>query len=233
MVDFNKEAELFYKFQKEQIDSGILFPNTWFELDWVQSWNFSDDIQFKEPHFRNTYRRYFLSQAAKNIENRRLDGDFVEFGVYYGYGSKILLNNSKKILHIIDSFEGLSEPGLLDGNDWVKGEMSVSVETVLNNLKDSLDRLRVHKGVIPQVLENLVIDKISLAHIDVDLYEPTIHSLTFCLTRLVRGGIIICDDYGFTKCPGATAACEEVLKKFPNFTLLPLPVGGCLIQEIF
>jgi hypothetical protein len=41
--------------------------------------------------------------------------------------------------------------------------------------------------------------------------------------------MIICDDYGFSSCPGATKACEDFIEKNPNFSLLPLPVGGALI----
>lgn len=45
----------------------------------------------------------------------------------------------------------------------------------------------------------------------VDLYEPTKDSIEFFYDKLNVGGIFLCDDYGFTSCPGATKAIDEFL----------------------
>ncbi|HEX3704868.1 MAG TPA: TylF/MycF/NovP-related O-methyltransferase, partial [Vicinamibacterales bacterium] len=50
-----------------------------------------------------------------------------------------------------------------------------------------------------------------LLHIDVDLYEPTRDSIAFLYERMNPGGIVVCDDYGFMTCPGATKAIDEFL----------------------
>ena len=224
--DYSNEI---YHYQDQLLSSGIRFPNTWIELDWVDGWNFDNDIFFREPHFRNTFRRFFLSQVVKMVDKLVVNGDNVEFGVYYGYGSKIILDNSKKDLHLIDSFEGLSNPDMSDGNSWKSGDMSVPLAVVTQNLKAYTDRIKVHRGWIPDVFEHTKIETIAFAHIDVDLYMPTLKSLEFTGTKLQIGGMIICDDYGFSSCPGATKACEDFIEKNPNFSLLPLPVGGALI----
>jgi hypothetical protein len=39
------------------------------------------------------------------------------------------------------------------------------------------------------------------------------------------GGIIVCDDYWFTTCPGATKAVDEFLADKPE-KMLPLAQGG-------
>ena len=66
-------------------------------------------------------------------------------------------------------------------------------------------------------------------HINVDLYEPTKDSLDFFYPRLVKNGVIICNDYGSCKFPGAKKAVDEFLEEnnykypggrnnfFPNF----------------
>jgi hypothetical protein len=43
----------------------------------------------------------------------------------------------------------------------------------------------------------------------VDLYKPTLQSLEFFWPKLVAGGVVVCDDYGFTTCPGARRAMDE------------------------
>lgn len=49
--------------------------------------------------------------------------------------------------------------------------------------------------------------RLSLLHIDVDLYEPTLACLKHLAPRVSRGGIILLDDYAAF--PGANAAIEE------------------------
>jgi hypothetical protein len=49
--------------------------------------------------------------------------------------------------------------------------------------------------------------KISLLHVDVDLYEATKAALDAFYPAVVRGGIIILDDYGAF--PGANKAIDE------------------------
>ena len=49
--------------------------------------------------------------------------------------------------------------------------------------------------------------RIALLHIDVDVYEPTRSALEALWTRIVRGGIVMLDDYGTVA--GETRAVEE------------------------
>ena len=62
-------------------------------------------------------------------------------------------------------------------------------------------------------------------HIDVNLYQPTLDSLAFFYPRMQHGGIVVCDDYGFSTCPGATRAVQEFLADAPE-KMVALPVGG-------
>jgi hypothetical protein len=51
-----------------------------------------------------------------------------------------------------------------------------------------------------------------LLHVDVDLYKPTLQSLEFFWPRIAVGGVVVCDDYGFTTCPGARRAMDNFLR---------------------
>jgi hypothetical protein len=64
--------------------------------------------------------------------------------------------------------------------------------------------------------------------VDVDLYEATLGSLDFFYPRLVPGGMLVCDDYGFTTCPGATRAVDEFMSGRPE-PIIHLPTGQGLV----
>ena len=70
---------------------------------------------------------------------------------------------------------------------------------------------RLYKGWIPERFIDVSDRCFCFVHIDVDLYKPTLDSLQFFYPRMVRGGVIVCDDYGFVTCPGARQAFDEFL----------------------
>ncbi len=224
-------AEKYYEAQNEVLRSGVNFPSTWFELDWVSDWDFRADVEFEEPHFRNTFRRYFLTQIVAHTERLNLEGFNIEFGVFNGYGSKLILENSTHDLLLVDTFKGMSDPQKIDGEHWSKGDMARELDHVQERLASWSDRTKYFVGEIPEILSQLPDSPIVFGHVDVDLYSPTLHSLMWLSKRLVRGGMIICDDYGFETCPGATKACEQFISENPNYSLLPMPVGGALFLK--
>jgi len=73
---------------------------------------------------------------------------------------------------------------------------------------------------VPDYIENHPELKIALLHLDVDIYEPSKCCLEYFYSRLVKGGILMLDDYGIF--PGATKAIDdffegktETILKFP------------------
>lgn len=64
--------------------------------------------------------------------------------------------------------------------------------------------------------------KISLLHIDVDVYEPTKVILNELFDKVVKGGVIMLDDYGTVA--GETMAVDEFIKE-KNLTVEKLPVA--------
>lgn len=82
---------------------------------------------------------------------------------------------------------------------------------------------------VPAYLEANPQLRLSLLHVDVDLYEPTLACLTHLAPRVSRGGIILLDDY--SAFPGANQAIEEYfagapgrLRKFPYAPVLAFTV---------
>jgi hypothetical protein len=60
----------------------------------------------------------------------------------------------------------------------------------------------------------------------VDLYQPTYDSLDFFFPRLVKGGVIVCDDYNFSNFPGAKLAWDEYFKDKDIAFSYEVPLGS-------
>lgn len=176
--------------------------------------------------------------------SQELSGDIVEFGVFKGVSLarwamfRNLFGNpfSKKIVGFdtFDKFPDTSfKPDLELQQKGFKtaGEFSISKE----QLVDVLKRKRVEQNVelvegdilktIPEYLKTHQELKISLLNLDVDIYEPSVAILEHMYPRLVKGGILILDDYNVYA--GETKAVDEYFKgqnikirKFP-FAMTP------------
>lgn len=200
---------------------------TWHQLDWWHNSDFNAFLdRFGERGGFNTLRRWMLWQLLRLISNVR--GDTAECGVYQGASSWLICaatQGSGRIHHLFDSFEGLSEPDALDGTYWVRGSLAAGEDVVRHNLMPFAAKLEFHKGWIPQRFSDVDRNTFAFVHIDVDLRRPTLESLEFFYPRLAEGGILLCDDYGFRTCPGATAAIDDFLRDKPE-KMIALDAGG-------
>ncbi len=179
-------------------------------------------------------RRFNLYYLSKSISN--LNGETAECGVFHGASSFLILKSNidfKKEHYIFDSFEGLSCPDKIDIvedekiNKWSKNDLAIDERIVRENL-DQFDNVTYLKGWIPEKFNFVASKRFSLVHIDVDLYQPTLDSISFFYPRMVTGGMLICDDYGFVTCPGAYKALNKFLEdKVEN--IIHLTTGQAVI----
>ena len=182
-------------------------------------------------------RLYFLYSTARMIAEQQIPGHTAECGVRYGKGSFYLLkalNDSTREHHLFDSFAGLSHGGDEDApvagvKTWAAGDIAVDEDTVRDNLA-AFGNCRFHAGWIPERFTDVADARFAFVHIDVDLYQPTYDSLEFFYPRMAPGGLIVCDDYGFASCPGATRAFDEFFIDKPE-AVLPIPSGQCLVWK--
>ncbi|MFQ5729283.1 MAG: TylF/MycF/NovP-related O-methyltransferase [Waddliaceae bacterium] len=190
-------------------------------------------VQFDEIGGLNTDRRWMLYQLIRLARN--VPGDTAECGVYRGAGSYLIckVNQENKqhhrVHHIFDSFEGLSKPSELDGKYWAEGDMTCPLETVNENLSE-FNNISIHKGWIPELFSNVDSNRFCFVHIDVDLHQPTLASFEFFYPRMNEGAVILCDDYGFTSCPGATDALDQFLQDKKEKMISLSGGGGFLIK---
>ena len=99
----------------------------------------------------------------------------------------------------------------------------------LNELKEIIEKKKIHNfeliqgdviKTIPTFIQKNERIKISLLHLDMDIYKPTKFILEKLVNKIVKGGIILIDDYNSVY--GATKAVDEFLKKNRNLKIKKL-----------
>jgi hypothetical protein len=185
---------------------------------WRRDKQFFEDFNRISPG--NPYsqdRKWVLREYVKF--NNRLPGDMAECGCYVGTSAFFMAQASTHgKLYLFDSFKGLSAPESADRGSseevlpWSAGDLSTDEATLRHNLSH-YDSIEVLAGWIPDRFGEVAGQRFRVVHIDVDLYEPTRASLEFFYPRLVPGGVILMDDYGFATCPGATRAAHEFAER--------------------
>jgi O-methyltransferase len=180
-------------------------------------------------------RCYTLLDLARRT--RPVAGEIAECGVRYGKSSHFILGGSggesSKEFHIFDSFAGLSAPTAADLDRsgktvWSQGQLEAGEDVVRDNLRAWSNRVFLHKGWIPERFSEVADKRFSFVHVDVDLHEPTRDSFEFFYPRMAKGGVMVCDDYGFLSCPGATRAVDEFFADKPE-AVLSLTTGQSVV----
>ena len=166
----------------------------------------------------------FLKQALK------LDGDAAEIGVYKGGTAKLLAKIIKnKNIYLFDTFAGMPQTSEMDIHK--KGDFS---DTVFNDVSDYLRDFKnifFYQGLFPETAGPIKNKIFSFVHIDVDIYKSVFDCCDFFYSRMVKGGIMIFDDYGFLSCPGAKIAVDHFFKNKKEIPCY-LQSGQCLIIKL-
>ncbi len=173
-------------------------------------------------------RLYILRQIAQ--QKKHIGANWAECGTYAGMSMFFVADLSPLTFYGIDSFEGVSEPGIHDTEYFKKVKLDIPIEPAQNNLS-SFNKVKLIKGWIPDVFNELPSDnktQYSYVHIDVDLYEPTLESIKYFYPKMVSNGVMICDDYGSYKTIGARKAFVDF---FGKNSILELPTGQAIVYK--
>lgn len=166
-----------------------------------------------------------IIDLLKNTNN--LDGDVAECGVFkgstiVGIGYYLKTTNSDKKVLGFDSFEGFSGDDLnsdlsFSMTDDIKNEAKLfknnSFERVEKKLKmvNVSDNIELIKGYFNETLPNYSSKSFCFVHLDCDLYEPYKYCLDFFYPRMVKGGIILFDEYNDPVYKKCNLAIDEFL----------------------
>lgn len=152
-----------------------------------------------------------------------LPGEIVECGVGRGrtflfFAFLVQTGSQKRTLWGFDSFAGFPNPTPEDESprNPKAGEKPTDRDAVCWMLRDaglSQDFIQNQVRLIPGFLETSLKEysggPIALLHLDVDLYRSYLDALAALYPKVVRGGIVLFDEYQDPAFPGATKAIDD------------------------
>ncbi|MEW5721601.1 MAG: TylF/MycF/NovP-related O-methyltransferase, partial [Thermodesulfobacteriota bacterium] len=173
---------------------------------------------------------------------RRLDGDFVECGVWKGFLSLAIMeyldwNSLGKRFFLFDTFAGLEEKYLSDSEKTMTDKIEhlqryyrkTNFEAVQANFAP-FQNVHFVRGSVPDTLAEVNVGKVCYLSLDMNNAYPEIEAAKFFWNKLVPGAPILLDDYGFV-------SYEEQKRAFDRFAeergvaILALPTGqGLMIK---
>jgi len=214
----------------------------------AQGWDAISPAEFSRL-YRRVRRRTMCSNArlrglyrgVKYVVENRIPGDFVECGCALG-GSAALMAltlyhlGASRSLWLFDTFEGLPAPTAQDPDFEFANLYTGSCLGTLEEVRHLFEELHVEarvrfvKGLFQETLPATQVSEIALLHIDGDWYESVKTCLANLYDKVVPGGIIQFDDYGYWN--GARRAVDEFLDSRKIRTpLVKLDYAGRLLVK--
>jgi predicted O-methyltransferase YrrM len=159
-----------------------------------------------------------LYGAVRHAVREDIAGDIVECGCARG-GSAALMAltlrqmGARRRLWLFDTFEGLPAPSSHDADFEIADLFTGTCVGTLDEVRGLFERLRIAddvtfvKGLFQDTLPATSIPRIAVLHIDGDWYESVKVCLDSLYDKVVPGGVIQLDDYGYWA--GARKAVDE------------------------
>jgi O-methyltransferase len=182
------------------------------------------------------YRCYELWQLVK--ESAKLEGGgIIEVGVWRGGSGALIAKQAeicgiKSSVYLCDTFTGIVKAGK---NDWAYsgGEHD---DTSKTRVEDLIEKLQLKNTTIMAVIfpdetsQFIAETNFRFCHIDVDVYQSAKDIVEWIWSRMVIGGIIVFDDYGFSKTAGITKYVNEERSKNDRIVIHNLNGHGIIIK---
>jgi hypothetical protein len=147
-----------------------------------------------------------LASIRKEVlATNHMPGDLAELGCYKGGSAKLIRDHSRGTLHLFDTFAGIPDDDAAEGGVHVKGEFAGSLDDVKAVV--GTENVEYHVGAFPTGREPDA--RFRFAHVDLDTYQSTAAALAYLVPRMVPGGVILLDDFGWHCCPGVAIAVRE------------------------
>ena len=168
----------------------------------------------------------------------KLDGEFMELGVFKGHTTLFVaeyleFQDIEKRWRLYDTFDGIPDdqldPGWKEMNRNAYGD-TFSYDEVKARFS-AFSNIEVIKGRVPEILAENCPDRIAFLHMDLNNSTAEIQALDALFDRIVPGGLIIFDDYGW----GSARAQHDAENRWfaaRGLEILALPTGqGLFIKS--
>jgi hypothetical protein len=185
---------------------------------WFRNMDFMSDPNFQTAYAEGANSRHGLTNGEPlHIEWRilvciwaawhanRLTGDFVECGTNTGIMSLAICNylqwnTLNKNFYLFDTFDGIpaeqiraDEKHALTQNKAYRDCFQIAQENF-----SAYHRIQFVKGKVPETLARLDIPHVAYLMLDMNILFPEQAALEFFWDKLVPGGIVLFDDYGWS-----------------------------------
>lgn len=179
-----------------------------------------------------------MAETIEKYSNNNFDREYYLLDTFLGmpepskedFKMSLTLNNSVNdvIKHTKDKY--LSSLNDVGKSNWCLGEIE-EVKKTINKSGIDINKFFLIEGMVEKTLQNNTIPDIAILRLDTDFYSSTIAELKILYPKLVKGGVLIIDDYGVWN--GATKATHEYFNFFKDdFPLLiPLPKNGAILVK--
>lgn len=170
---------------------------------------------------------------------QKLPGDFVECGVWRGFLATAIMSyipwpNANKQFYLFDTWEGLDERYLTEGErsnqaklDHFKPYYANQYESVKEYFSN-YPNVHLVKGSVPETLGSVEIGAVSYLSLDMNCAPPELAAAEYFWDRLVPGGMILLDDYGFVSYEDQKRGFDQFAARH-GIEVLALPTGQGLI----
>ena len=171
----------------------------------------------------------------------QVGGDFVECGVFKGDFAWVVMQTlgpeSIPKFFLYDSFEGFS-PDYSDASDYplnpgflAYANTHYQVDGMYEYVRDRFApfaNVEVVKGFLPDALSIASPKRIGFLHVDLNSPRAEVAVLEQLFDRVVPGGVIVFDDYGW-KLFEKQKEAEDIFMKARGYEILELPTGQGLV----
>ncbi len=196
-------------------------------------WKEDKEFKFFYKNIENltlldTKRLYTLWYFSKSLKD--INASILDVGCMYG-GAGFAMSKANKAgsTYLFDTFEGFKTEEI-----YHKKEHFVykDIDEIKRNInKFSLKKTKVFKCYFPNnIKKNLNLKKIKLCHIDVNVYISTKKTFQYVEKRMIKGGVIIFDDYGIHGVEGVKKFISKISKSHKNsFSFIYNFMGQCIL----
>lgn len=192
------------------------------------------DLLLKKYDIR--WRIHVLCWAGFHASH--LEGDFVDCGVSTGIFARAVIHYVRfqelgKKFYLMDTFSGMDEryssPYEMQRNETLgyakRGDAYEQVKKTFSGFN-----VEVIRGSIPDTLPLVKAEKICYLSVDMNCVIPEIAALEHFWDRMVPGGVIILDDYGYPGCIEQKRAHDSFAES-KRVRVLSLPTSQGLILK--
>ncbi len=206
---------------------------------------FREDQKFVDTLKRNAetqqelslaWRLHTLLWAAQNTLH--LPGDFVECGVWKGFCFAFLTDYLQfqtldKTLYLYDTYEGIPDEMNSErrSNHAYERDIKDDPDAILKIVQQrfaDVPNARIVRGMVPDSFAQNCPEHIALLHIDMNSAASEIAALEALFDKVVPGGMIVFDDYGWTGY-AAQRHAENAFMAERGHNVLELPTGQGLV----